>query len=421
MERYNILRRYSLFFLSSIIALLMLVQGCHSGGGAGPIAAPEGTYQVGYFLDSPVEGLEYRSISWSGITDSQGSFYYRASEEVTFYLGDVIIGRTSAQRIITPVDLGGVAANTASTKVINIAQFLQSLDEDQMPSNGIYIPQEVRDALEGIVVDFTQDDLNNDAGVQEMFDRLNGMDIYPEENIGLISAEEAQIHLENTITQIETEEAEAEEALNNLSLSASIGFPYSSVLMIQGQSINLQGYVYGGKTPYTYAWRINSEEPFSTRLSPGKYTFRTLGSYTITFTATDSTGDVKTDIRHINVFGSETQEGDFPADSIPSVGIVSPPSGSTTFSAGNIVTFQAFLNNGNTPLYYGWSVGAAPDNTYDPRSEIVTYISPRTFIVSQDIQLNAPGEYSIFILIQDTPVGSKGPDQHAASTWVVAE
>ncbi|HWR67798.1 MAG TPA: hypothetical protein VN416_02140, partial [Desulfomonilia bacterium] len=228
----------SRFFFFFVVVLLFPLQGCDSGGGAGPIAAPEGTYSIGFFVDSPVEGLEYSSITWSGITDAQGGFYYRGDEDLTFHLGDVVIGRIPAMRIITPVDLGGVAANTASTVVINIAQFLQSLDIDLNPANGITIPQEVRDACEGIVVDFTQDDLNNDAGVQEMFDRLNDIGIYPEEEIGLIPAEEAQLHLEETIINIEEEQAAAEEALANMKLQANIGDPctYSSVLMIQGQS-----------------------------------------------------------------------------------------------------------------------------------------------------------------------------------------
>lgn len=409
--------------LSTAVAVFVCAQGCHSGGGAGPIAASEGTYDIGYFVDSPVEGLEYRSLSFEGTTDRLGGFYYRGKEEVTFFLGDVVIGRIPAKRIITPVDLGGRAANTASTRVIHIAQFLQSLDVDLNPANGITIPQAVRDALQGIVVDFTRDDLNNDAGVQQMFDRLNGMGIYPEEEVGLVPAEQAQLHLEETITRIEEEAAAAEEALRNLKLQAVIGnpIPYSSVLMIQGQSLNLTGYVYGGKPPYAYSWRIDDQAPFSTRLSPGRYPFTRQGAYTITFSVTDSAGDVSSDIRHVNVFGPETQAGDFPADSIPTVGIVRPSTGNTTFKTGETVTFEAFINNGNTPLYYGWSVGVAPDNFYAPSTEIVTYISPRTFIISQDMTLNSPGEYSIFILAQDTPVGGKGPDQHASSMRIKVE
>lgn len=407
-----------------VAASLAFLQGCHSGGGAGPVAAEEGTYRTGYFIDSPVEGLEYETLSFKGLTETQGEFLYRDGETVTFSLGGVVLGRASAKRILTPVSLGGVAANTASTRVINIARFLQSLDDDLNAANGIRIPSRVREALQGIRVNFTDPDLDNDAGVQEMFERLSGMGIYPEEEErGLVPAAQAQLHLENTITRIEQEEAEAEETLRNLRLNASIGspYPYSSVLMIQGESITLQGSVFGGKAPYTYSWRIDDGQPFSRKLSPGRYTFRNQGSYTITFTSTDSDGDASIDVRHVTVVGPELYPAEgFPADSIPTVGIVST-SGGTTFKAGATVTFEAFLNSGNTPLYYGWSVGAAPGNTHDPRTETVTYISPRTFVIAQDITLNTPGEYPIFITTQDTPVGRKGPDQHAASVRVTVE
>ncbi|HPR03920.1 MAG TPA: hypothetical protein PLP82_08455, partial [Deltaproteobacteria bacterium] len=41
--------------LLTLAMALLLVAGCHSGGGAGPVAAEEGTYKIGYFIDSPVE------------------------------------------------------------------------------------------------------------------------------------------------------------------------------------------------------------------------------------------------------------------------------------------------------------------------------------------------------------------------------
>jgi len=403
--------------------LLFSLAGCDSGGGGGPVAAPEGTYSVGYFLDSPVEGLQYRTIGddWKGLTDPQGMFYYQGSDAITFFLGGVVLGSTTPKHIITPVDLGGVAANTASTKVINIAQFLQSLDDDLNPNNGIRISQDVREALAGITVDFTKDDLNNDAGVQEMFDRLNDMGIYPEE-AGLIPAAQAQLHLENTITQIEQEELEAEEALRNLTLQAVIDLPGSNVLMVQGQSLNLRGTVYGGKAPYTYAWSLNGAPPFSRSLNPGNYAFRSLGVSTITFTATDSEGSTKTDILRINVYGPETQAGPFPTDSIPTLNMTYPSrTDSTIFPAGESVTFRVILSSGNTPLYYGWTVGVAPDNTYDPRDEIIEYISPRTFRISQPILLNAPGQYSVSIAVQDTGLSGKGPDYHAAGVLLLIQ
>lgn len=107
--------------------------GGGEGGGAGGSAdaAPPLMYD-GTFLDSAVEGLTYRSGSNpSGMTDANGTFSYSPGEILTFSLGRVEIGTLrDGQAVITPFDFGAAAAE-------NIARFLQTLDEDNDPSNGI--------------------------------------------------------------------------------------------------------------------------------------------------------------------------------------------------------------------------------------------------------------------------------------------
>jgi hypothetical protein len=406
--------------LNTLLFILIGMMGCSQGGGGPAILKPEGTYEVGYFIDSPVQGLQCHTITWDGTTDSKGTFYYQEGEKITFFIGGVVLGSTTAKGIITPDDLYSSSEPNFTTEAINISRFLLSLDEDLDPVNGILIPQSVTDALKDIHVDFSNPDLDNDAGVQEMFEILNGSGIYPEEETrGLVSSEAAETHLENTVNQIAQAEAEAEEALSNLELHASINLPYSSIIMVEGQSLNLQGSVYGGKAPYTYSWQINDKQ-FSTKLSPGNYPFKTQGSYTLTFTSSDSTGDMKTDVRHITVFGPETQQGQTDNDSIPNASVI-PPSEGTTFTAGSTVDFKAIIYNGNVPLYYGWSVGTAPGNSYNPRNENVVYLSPRTYMITQSITLNSPGTYSITLAVQDTAQGGKTPDTHAASVSITVK
>jgi hypothetical protein len=407
--------------ISALFSLLLGITGCSQGGGGPAVFKAEGTYKTGFFVDSPVGGLQYRSITWSGTTDPQGRFRYQDGEEMTFFIGGVVLGSTTAKGIITPDDLYSSSQPNFSTEAINISRFLLSLDEDLNPHNGILIPQGVTDALKDISVDFSNPDLDNDAGVIEMFEILNGSGIYPEEEArGLVPTEDAEIHLENTINQIAQAEAEAEEALSNLKLHASIDLPFSSIIMVDGQSLNLQGSVYGGKAPYTYSWQINDEKPFSTKQSPGNFSFKSQGSYTLSFTSSDSTGDKKTDVRHITVLGPETQEGPFDSDSIPTASIISR-SGGTTIKAGSTVDFQAKIYNGNVPLYYGWSVGAAPGNSYNPLNEVVDCLSPRTYMITQGITFNVPGTYSIKIVVKDTSQGGKTPDDHAATVSITVK
>ena len=412
-------RKSLIMSMSALFSLLLGITGCSQGGGGPTVLKPEGTYKTGFFVDSPVEGLQYRSITWSGITDSLGSFLYHDTEEMTFFIGGVVLGSTTAKGIITPDDLYSSSQPNFSTEAINISRFLLSLDEDLNPDNGIKIPQGVTDALQDIHVDFSNPDLDNDAGVQEMFEILNGSGIYPEEETrGLVPSEVAELHLEDTVNRIAQAEAEAEDALSNLVLHASIDLPLSNIIMVEGQSLNLQGSVYGGKAPYTYSWQIN-DKPFSTKQSPGNYPFKTQGPYTLTFTSSDSTGDKKTDVRHITVVGPETQEGQTESDSIPTASIVSPSEG-TTIKAGSTVDFQAMIYNGNVPLYYGWSVGA-PGNSFNPQNESVVYISPRTYMITQGITLNSPGTYSITLSVKDTAQGGKTPDDHAARVSITVK
>jgi hypothetical protein len=405
--------------MSLLFCLILGITGCNQGGNGPAVLKPEGTYKTGFFVDSPAEGLQYHTITWDGTTDSLGTFYFQDGEQITFSIGGVVLGRTQAKGIITPVDLDNLVQPNFSTRVVNITRFLLSLDQDLNPGNGITIPQSIRDALKGIQVDFSNPTLDNDAGVKKLFEILNGKGIFPEElTRGLVSSATAQIHLENTLNQIAAEDEQAADALNNLKIQASINLLYKSIIMVPGQSLNLQGSVYGGKAPYTYSWLINDKE-FSTKQNPGNYPFKTQGSYTLTFISSDSTGDKKTDVRHITVFGPETQEGPFDSDSIPNISIISP-SGGTTFTAGSTVNFQAILYNGDVPLYYGWSVGAV-GNSYNPVDETVVYLSPRTYMITQGITLNTPGTYSLVFAVKDTAQGGKTPDDHAASVSITVK
>jgi hypothetical protein len=94
---------------------------------------------TGQFVDSPVSGLKYQTASQSGTTNEKGEFRYIAGENVTFSVGNVAFTAVASNAVITPLDL----ANTGDIKdqrVGNILVFLQSLDADGDPSNGITIP-----------------------------------------------------------------------------------------------------------------------------------------------------------------------------------------------------------------------------------------------------------------------------------------
>ncbi len=115
------------------LPLVVFITACGGGGGGSTPATtvPPPVLSSGVFLDSLVEGVTYQSGSNPpGTTDVNGSFNYTPGEPLTFSIGGVVLGTlTDGAPIITPFDFGAAAEN--------IARFLQTLDADGDPSNGI--------------------------------------------------------------------------------------------------------------------------------------------------------------------------------------------------------------------------------------------------------------------------------------------
>jgi hypothetical protein len=425
MRHIHVMREKPIPLIMIMIAILFSTMACSSGHGGGVVATPESA-RLGFFLDAPVDGLQFSTPSWSGITGlstargyfyweqrtylpgitglpgEQGTFFYQDGEHVTFSIGGVYLGSEAVKSIMTPVDLGTIIKSTADPAVINISRLLLTLDQDQNPDNGIQITGDIREALEDFKVNFSNPSLDGTAAIQMILDHLKSEGVYPEEEeTDIISAEEAQIHLENLLTQIEAEEEAIAEEAQNIPLIASIGSPSGNAIMVQGQSLSLQGIAYGGKAPYSFSWYFEGEPPFSNIEDPGNRAFNVKGSYTLHFTVKDGADATREDSRLITVLGKETQEGPFLPDSAIVVNITSPSYGST-FKVGDTAHFRALLYNGNVPLYYNWTLGAVPGNSFVEGSEEVVYISPRYYAIDQGITLNSKGTYSISISVKDT-------------------
>lgn len=109
----------------------------------------------GLFRDSNVAGLEYRSGETTGVTPLEdnltltGEFTYEVNAGITFFLGGVTLGTTAGQALITPVHLVANGSNTSNIEVQNIARFLQMLDNNGNPDDGIVISEAVRQIANG--------------------------------------------------------------------------------------------------------------------------------------------------------------------------------------------------------------------------------------------------------------------------------
>jgi hypothetical protein len=200
---FVIIKKIQMIVLAGLVAVICV--GC-SGGGSGSdtsAASSVGAASLveGVFVDSPVEGLGYMTETHAGITDAEGRFTCFEGETITFMIGDVMLGQAMAGEVITPMDFldkSEMPFDVTHPMVTNMGRFLQSLDSDGDPENGITISPEVREEMTGRMIDFHQsiEDFENDPDVVACFDVFNGLNM-PHNGMmwDLFSTDEAREHM----------------------------------------------------------------------------------------------------------------------------------------------------------------------------------------------------------------------------------
>ena len=184
--------KYTVFGSALVFVVLLNLTGC--GGGGGADGTP--TQQTGQFIDSPVEGLRYETATLSGTTNANGEFQYITGETVTFYIGDFALGSATGAQRLTPFELAGsnipvTAAevskaiddfynayedegnNTPLNISLNMATFMQTIDLDGDPENGITIPAEFATAMNGQSIDFTRSFWDFEDELEDLIDQSN--------------------------------------------------------------------------------------------------------------------------------------------------------------------------------------------------------------------------------------------------------
>ena len=185
-----------------IISAASLLTACGGGGGsdnsagspAGGQSTGSSTSLTGRFVDGPVSGLRYSTPTSNGRTNANGEFTYRQGETVSFFIGAVLIGQAPGAATITPFSLAGTAPPTSTLDIVkavrlinahrvnanntatplevagNIATFLQTVDSDGDPANGIQVPAAMDGLTTGKSIDFRQtfSRFKVDAGVQAL-------------------------------------------------------------------------------------------------------------------------------------------------------------------------------------------------------------------------------------------------------------
>ena len=141
-----------------LAGLLPLVLAACGGGDNG-----EPTVQA-RLLDSAVQGAQYVASpsGLKGATDADGSLNCKPGDKITFSVGGVDLGTVSCQALISVSDLAGTNSLDAAT-LRNRLVFLQTLDDDDDPTNGIRITSAVATALAKTPLNFSLRETDFDA------------------------------------------------------------------------------------------------------------------------------------------------------------------------------------------------------------------------------------------------------------------
>ena len=188
-------------FSNIILACLLgiFVSACGGGGGGGSSGGPD--IAEGRFFDSPVEGLGYSSGSISGVTDASGTFQYEVGQSVSFFIGGIQLGTITPADIITPIELVSGATDENHPIVINILRFLQTLDQDGNPDNGIMISDVVTGLAADAGVDFSLsvEDFAANGDIQILIAELTGADGVARLLVDIAAAQE---HFRETLANL---------------------------------------------------------------------------------------------------------------------------------------------------------------------------------------------------------------------------
>ncbi len=164
------------------IATLTTITGC---GGSSEPSTTTAAVSTAKYIDSAVAGVAYNCGSQYGYTDESGTFKFERGKECSLSVGDILLRKVDTSNLS---DQAIILEDNTTT-----AQFLQSIDQDGNPDNGISVTREIHTALrtEGI-----HSVPKSDEELTEVINKLH--EHSPEYQGRFVSKEEAEEHLKKT-------------------------------------------------------------------------------------------------------------------------------------------------------------------------------------------------------------------------------
>jgi len=115
------------FITLVLITLGVIFISCGGGSDSSSSTSSLPTTITGIFIDDPVEGLNYEcSSGTTGVTNQKGEFICKIGDNITFYMGNILLGEAYSSREITPYTLFPKEKDAA----INLVRLLHSIDKN---------------------------------------------------------------------------------------------------------------------------------------------------------------------------------------------------------------------------------------------------------------------------------------------------
>ncbi len=169
--------------LSFVAGSVLLLSGCGSDSTTTGGTTPEVNNPTAFYVDSAIEGVTVECSASSSVTKSDGSFSYEAGATCQFMVGTVLL-RT---------EVGLTEGKIVFEDDVRTAQFLQTLDVDGNPENGITILAETADVLADIGINTVPQSDIVLAEIEEVMD-LAEIGYYGR----YVTSAEAEAHMEKS-------------------------------------------------------------------------------------------------------------------------------------------------------------------------------------------------------------------------------
>jgi hypothetical protein len=132
-------------------AAALALTGCGGGSSSTTSTAVNPSTVTGYLIDSRVSNVDYDCLSDNDNnkrTGTDGAFTCQNMKQVRFRIGELVLGEIDtlpADKKVFPQDLVKVdRSKIEDATVTAMAQFLQSIDEDDNLDNGIQVPDSIK-------------------------------------------------------------------------------------------------------------------------------------------------------------------------------------------------------------------------------------------------------------------------------------